>query len=113
MDLKGLLAVAGEMSGLLGRLQQGSELRFEVIEAHHLHGSAMTQEKLDERGEVFHVRPKKHRFAGEDGLRWILTPFGQEAFSDDNERGEVLPSGEFAGGINEQASPVIDACAFL
>jgi hypothetical protein len=53
VDLKGLLAVAGKVTG---RLQQVVELLFEVVEVAHLHGTTMAQEQIDERGEVFLMR---------------------------------------------------------
>lgn len=90
MDVEGLLADAGEFTG---GLQQTLELLFEVFEVAHLHGARMAQEQIDERGEVFHVRAKKHRFAGEDGLGGILTAFAWWSRKRSQSEGESVAAG--------------------
>ncbi len=102
MHLESRLAMRGER-GRGRRIAQQSicGLR-EFIEPLHLPRAVVSQQQIDERREVFHMRAEEHGLAGKDRLGGILTTFSEEALSDDHERGEVLPGGELAGAVDEQ-----------
>ena len=38
----------------------------------------------------------------QSGLGGVLTAFGEETFANDDECGEVLPSGEFTRGVDDE-----------
>jgi hypothetical protein len=64
--------------------------------------AASFEQQLDERREVLHVRTEQNRLLRQRGFGGVLAAFSEETFADDNQRGEVLPGGEFARGVDDE-----------
>ena len=64
--------------------------------------SAGAEEGFGERGEVLHVGAEDDGDAGFDGFDGVLAAAGHEAFSNEDDGGASIPTGQLAGGVHEQ-----------
>ena len=102
VDLEGGVPGLAHAGGLFGVLQQREACGFEFVEAGDLLRAFLFEQEIDERREVLHVRAEQHGLLRQRGFGGVLAAFGEETFADDDKRGEVLPRGEFAGGVDDE-----------
>src|SRR6202030_469740 len=82
--------------------QEPCDLLLQRIWIAHLYGRLVCDERLGERGKIFHVRTEENGFAGQDRLDRVLSAVRGETLPDKHNRGDGVPMLELAGGIEEE-----------
>src|SRR5436190_5105345 len=87
--------------------QKLDDRSFERISVAHLDRAVFRYKSFSKHGEVFHVRAKHNRFAGQNRFHWVLSTLRSEAFPNENNSSNIVPSLKVAGRIEYQAIRVV------
>ena len=87
-------------AGPFGRIpQQPGSRVFQRRVVGHLDGSPIRNQSPGKRRKVFHVRTEEYRFSGQDRFDGVLATARGQAFADENNCGQGIPTPELAGFI--------------
>src|SRR6266567_888682 len=69
--------------------------------------AAFRDELLCQTCKIFHVRTKSYRLSRADRFDGVLTAMRSQTFPDKNNRRELVPAGQLASGVDEQAIKLV------
>src|SRR2546423_3136528 len=81
--------------------EQIGERLLQLFPIRYLSGAVSRHERLCEHRKIFHVRPENDRDPGNDCFHRILSALRSQAFANEDDRGQTVPSLELAGLVEQ------------
>jgi hypothetical protein len=97
------LGVGDQPQGGFPIAKEPGDLFLQRIRIAHLDGRLVREQRLGERGEIFHVRAEENGFAGKNGFNRILPAARGQALADKHDRRNGVPVLKLTGRIEKQA----------